>query len=173
MPMFAPPPPRDVLAAPALGALPEGVAGALGGGLAVALLLLFPVSERPWSFHSGKYSGGLSCFTDVGVCACPPDRWCAATSEFGSDMPLFACVAATSSGFTPWGMPLGVGVLKAAGVVVPPVAMGVERLEGSSEVKIVPEDGERMYFWEMVERRAWGKPLHGISIALSVRRRTD
>lgn len=32
-----------------------------------------------------------------------------------------------------------------AGVLVPPVAMGVERLDGSSEVKMVP-DGESIYF---------------------------
>ena len=99
--------------------------------------------------------------TEVGVWECPVDRWCAATSEFGSVMPLFECVAATRSGFKPCppGWEMGVGVWKGAGVVVPPVGRGVERLEGSSEVKIVPEDGERMYFWEMVARRAWGKPV--------------
>jgi hypothetical protein len=28
----------------------------------------------PWSFHSGKYSGGLRVLMDVGVCECPVDR---------------------------------------------------------------------------------------------------
>lgn len=69
---------------------------------------------------------------------------------------LFAWVAATRSGFTPCaaGWLCGPGFWGLAGVVVPPVARGVDREEGISEVKIVPEDGERTYFWVMVERSA-------------------
>lgn len=41
---------------------------------------------------------------------------------------------------------------------VPPVGSGVDICDGSSEVNIVPEEGERTYFWFIVERRAWVKP---------------
>lgn len=42
-------------------------------------------------------------------------------------------------------------------MLVPPVGMGVEKLEGSSEVKMVA-DGERTYFCVMVLSRAWVNP---------------
>ena len=45
-----------------------------------------------------------------------------------------------------------------AGVLVPPVGSGVERAEGNSEVKMVPEEGVRMYFWVIVARRACENP---------------
>ena len=41
---------------------------------------------------------------------------------------------------------------------MPPVGRGVERLDGSSEVKMVVLEGERMYLEEMVERTAGIKP---------------
>ena len=40
-----------------------------------------------------------------------------------------------------------------------PVARGVEKLEGSSEVKIVAEEGEMRYFAVRVARRASLKPV--------------
>ena len=70
-------------------------------------------------------------------------------------------MAARRSGFTlgpcacgvelegPWGC--GCGVLA-------PVATGVERLDGSSEVKIVALEGEMRYFAWSVARRASLKP---------------
>lgn len=75
----------------------------------------------------------------------------------------FACVAATSKGLTPWaaGWSMGPGVWLPglAGVVVP-VAIGVEMLDGISEVKI-PAEGDRMYFWVIVESKAGTKPGDG------------
>jgi hypothetical protein len=71
-----------------------------------------------------------------------------------------AWVAATRSGLTPWaaGWRRGPGGwLPRAGVVVP-VAIGVEMLEGISDVKMLAE-GERMYFWVMIERRAGTRPV--------------
>lgn len=64
---------------------------------------------------------------------------------------LLEWVAATSKGLTPWpaGWCMGPGWPLGAGVFVPPVGMGVEKSEGSSEVKMVP-DGERMNFCVMV-----------------------
>ena len=63
---------------------------------------------------------------------------------------LFEWVAATSRGLTPWpaGWCIGPGWPLGAGVFVPPVGRGVEKLEGISEVKMVP-DGDRMYFCVM------------------------
>jgi hypothetical protein len=40
-----------------------------------------------------------------------------------------------------------------AGVLVPPVGRGVLKVEGISEVKIVPE-GERMNFWVITPSKA-------------------
>lgn len=117
-------------------------------------LLLAP---PPWLFHSGKYSGGFNCFTEVGVWECAVDLkwWCRELGSLGLGFGfmwlgvagLLECVAATSSGFTPWaaGLLFGVGFC-GFGVVVPPVGRGVERDEGSSDVNIVPEDGDRTYF---------------------------
>lgn len=60
---------------------------------------------------------------------------------------LFACVAATRSGLTPWaaGWLSGACWEGCAGVVVPPVGRGVEKFDGISEVKIVA-DGDKMNF---------------------------
>lgn len=124
---------------------------------------------------------------EVGVCEWPVERWCccwcwwcwaaaaaAAAGELallgswglrwlgveGLFVLLLAWVAATRRGFTPWaaGWWRGPGFWRWAGVFVPPVGRGVDICEGSSEVKIVPEEGERTYFCVMVARRAWGKP---------------
>lgn len=54
------------------------------------------------------------------------------------------------------GWPIG------AGVFVPPVGMGVVKVEGISDVKIVP-DGESMNFWVMTPSKAWVKPVSNIS----------
>jgi len=45
------------------------------------------------------------------------------------------------------------------GVLVPPVGSGVEKLEGSSEVKMVAVLGERMYLLEMAARSAVVNPV--------------
>ena len=44
------------------------------------------------------------------------------------------------------------------GVLVPPVGNGVEKFDGSSDVKMVAVDGERVYLVERVERRAGVNP---------------
>jgi hypothetical protein len=70
-------------------------------------------------------------------------------------------VAATRRGFTPWpagwwrAWPPWPGI----GVFVPGVATGVEKFEGSSEVKMVAVEGERMYREVRTERRAGVKPV--------------
>lgn len=46
-------------------------AGGFVPGTAAAAL------DEPCSFHSGKYSGGLSSLIPVGVCEWPVDLWCA------------------------------------------------------------------------------------------------
>lgn len=62
-------------------------------------------------------------------------------------MPGLLWVAATRRGFTPCaaGWYIGPGCPDGAGVLVPPVGRGVEKVEGSSEVKI-EADGESMNF---------------------------
>jgi hypothetical protein len=76
----------------------------------------------------------------------------------GGMLGALACVAATSRGFTPWAPGWWRGVwFPAAGVVVP-VAMGVDILEGISEVNM-PADGDRMYFCVIVESKAGTKPV--------------
>ena len=72
-----------------------------------------------------------------------------------------AVVAARRRGLTPWEVEVcgswfwdcdcGCGVLA-------PVPMGVERFEGSSEVKMVAEEGEMRYLAWRVARRASLKP---------------
>lgn len=54
---------------------------------------------------------------------------------------------------------MGPGWPVGAGVLVPPVGRGVEKLEGISEVKMVP-DGERTNFWVIVFNKAWVNPVH-------------
>lgn len=41
---------------------------------------------------------------------------------------------------------------------MPPVGKGVERFEGSSEVKMVAVDGDKVYFCVSLESRAEAKP---------------
>jgi hypothetical protein len=54
-------------------------------------------------------------------------------------------------------------------VLVPPVGKGVEKLEGSSEVKIVAVEGESMYLLARVERSAGVNPASvNISITANV-----
>ena len=67
-----------------------------------------------------------------------------------------AVVAARRSGFTP--LPVGLGGCEWGFGVLAPVGMGVEKVEGSSEVKMVAEDGEMIYLAARVERRASLKP---------------
>ena len=66
-------------------------------------------------------------------------------------------MAARRRGFTPgpWWLSWGWG----KGVFAP-VASGVEKLEGSSEVKIVALEGEMRYFAVSVAMRASLKPVH-------------
>lgn len=76
----------------------------------------------------------------------------------GGMLGALACVAATSRGLTPGAAGWWRGVwLPAAGVVVP-VAMGVDILEGISEVNM-PADGDRVYFCVIVESNAGTKPV--------------
>ena len=73
----------------------------------------------------------------------------------------FAClVAATSSGLTPCaaGWCIACAGWPGTGVLVPPVCKGVEKLDGSSEVKIVAVEGDRVYLVAKVDKSACVKP---------------
>ena len=59
------------------------------------------------------------------------------------------------------------------GVLVPPVGNGVEKLDGSSEVKIVAVEGERVYLAASVERRAGVKPAPVRKITKSLNEMED
>jgi hypothetical protein len=45
------------------------------------------------------------------------------------------------------------------GVLVPPVGSGVDRLEGSSEVKMVAVEGDKVYFCASTASRAGVSPI--------------
>lgn len=77
---------------------------------------------------------------------------------FGFSAGLEAVVAARSRGFTPTPWEVGGGPNSRWGVLVP-VPMGVVRLEGSSDVNIVAEDGEMRYLEERVDISASLKPV--------------
>lgn len=49
------------------------------------------------------------------------------------------------------------------GVLVPGVATGVVKLEGSSEVKMVAVEGDRTYLAFRVAKRELVNPSHGVS----------
>lgn len=69
---------------------------------------------------------------------------------------LEAVVAARRRGLTPWAP----GSRNSRWGVLVPVPMGVVRLEGSSEVNIVAEEGEMRYFVERVDMSASLKPVY-------------
>jgi hypothetical protein len=79
--------------------------------------------------------------------------------RFGFRAGLEAVVAARRRGFTvdPVGRGCCPGGYSLCGVCAP-VPIGVERLEGSSDVKIVAEDGEIIYLLLRVDIKASLKP---------------
>jgi hypothetical protein len=103
-------------------------------------------SSKPTSFHSGKYSGGLTILMFVGVWPCDECVFCDMPAKRGLTPCGVRCcvcpaVAAKSRGLTcepPCGPSCGCGVFA-------PVPVGVEIFDGISEVKIVAEEGEMRY----------------------------